>query len=157
MYLFRVRVSDGTTFFDATLLGPYELTNGRIVMATFSSAHGSASAFQKNDLIKITDFFSKIDDSKICRLKMMIRKIEEVRTSDRKIGRPEDLAFYVQAAGLFQEDEKSRIQREEWLLTHKPTEEPPHFQEDGPKPTNKLAVINKELQILGINRDRNPD
>lgn len=117
-----MRLSDGTTFFDATLLGPYELTNGRIVVTPFSASHGSAQAFQKYDLVKLTDFFSKVDDTKICRLKMMIRKIAEARTCDRKIGRPEDLAFSVQAGGLIKEDDRARQQREEWILTHRPIE-----------------------------------
>ena len=33
--------------------------------------------------------------TKICRLKMMIRKIVQLRSTDRKIGRPQELAFYM--------------------------------------------------------------
>jgi len=39
-------------------------------------------------VIKVVDFFSKLDDTKICRLKMMIRKIVEVRNCDKKINKP---------------------------------------------------------------------
>ena len=47
------------------------------------------------DVVKIVDFFSKIDMTKICRLKMMIRKIVQLGANEKKIGRPQELAFYM--------------------------------------------------------------
>jgi len=58
--------------------------------------------FSKYGAIKILDFFSKIDDTKICRLKMMIRKIVDAGHFDRKINKPEELSFYVQFNNLLE-------------------------------------------------------
>jgi len=57
------------------LLGPYEVANDKIVVSPFTAYHGNVLSFKKFDLIKIVDFFSKVDETKICRLKMVIRKI----------------------------------------------------------------------------------
>jgi len=83
-------------FFDATLLGPYDVVNNRILVTAFAGYHGTALEFKKFDVVKVVDFFSKLDETKICRLKMMIRKIVEYRTCDRKINKPEELSFYAQ-------------------------------------------------------------
>ena len=93
-------MSDGVTFFDSTLLGPYEVANDKIVVSPFTAYHGNTLTFKKFDIVKVLDFFSKIDESKICRLKMVIRKIAEVKPMDSKINRPEDLALYTQLNGL---------------------------------------------------------
>jgi hypothetical protein len=87
-------LSDGVTFFDGTLIGPYELVNGKIRVSPFTAYHGTME-FGKWDVVKIVDFFSKIDMTKICRLKMMIRKIVQVRPAEKKVGRPQELAFYM--------------------------------------------------------------
>ena len=81
-------MSDGLNFFDATLLGPYDVLNNKILVSSFSGYHGTALEFKKFDVIKVVDFFSKLDDTKICQLKMMIRKIVEVRICDKKINKP---------------------------------------------------------------------
>jgi len=98
--LLRLRLSDGTTFFDATLLGPYDVSQDKIVVSPFTGYHGNILSFKRFDLIRILDYFSKIDDTKICRLKMVIRKIGEAKMMDKKINRPEDLAFYAQIHNL---------------------------------------------------------
>ena len=51
------------------------MANGKIVVSPFTAYHGNVVSFKKFDLIRIVDFFSKIDETKICRLKMVIRKI----------------------------------------------------------------------------------
>ena len=51
------------------------MANGKIVVSPFTAFHGNVVSFKKFDLIRIVDFFSKIDETKICRLKMVIRKI----------------------------------------------------------------------------------
>lgn len=56
--------------------------------------------FSRFDVVKVVDYFSKIDPTKICRLKMMIRKIVQLRASDKKMGRPQELAFYMQVNNL---------------------------------------------------------
>ena len=68
-------MSDGSTFCDAILLGPYEIINDKIVVNPFTAYHGTTMSFKKYDIIKLIDYFDKIDHSKICRLKIMIRKI----------------------------------------------------------------------------------
>lgn len=37
----RVRLSDGNTFFDAALIGPYELANNKIRVSPFTAYHGT--------------------------------------------------------------------------------------------------------------------
>lgn len=76
-------------FFDATLLGPYDVVDNKILVSAYGGYHGTVLEFKKFDVIKVIDFFSKLDDTKICRLKMMIRKILEVRNYDKKINKPE--------------------------------------------------------------------
>jgi hypothetical protein len=49
------------TFFDATLLGPYEVANDKIIVSPYTAYHGTTLSFKKFDLIRILDFFSKID------------------------------------------------------------------------------------------------
>lgn len=89
-----LRLSDGATFFDATLVGPYDLAGSKITVSPFSAYHGT-NEFKKYDIVKVVDFFSKVDLAKICRLKMMIRKIVEVKAYSQKIGRPQELAIFM--------------------------------------------------------------
>ena len=64
------------------------MTNDKIVVSPFTAYHGNALYFKKFDVIRIIDFFSKIDESKICRLKMVIRKIGDFHSYDKKINKP---------------------------------------------------------------------
>nr|BAJ98436.1 predicted protein [Hordeum vulgare subsp. vulgare] len=138
--------------------------------------------FGKLDIVKIADFFSKIDMTKICRLKMMIRKITHIRTADRKTGRPQELAFYMQANQLAPEadipiqtpaDPDPTPHNNINISTNDPPikiceEDDPPLGKEGTQPAasqanlqaakgRTVAAINKELQILGICKDRNPD
>ena len=155
-------MSDGATFFDATLIGPYELANNKILVSPFTAYHGTME-FKKLDIIKIVDFFSKIDLTKICRLKMMIRKIAEMRTCEHKVGRPQDLSFYMQVNQLVSDQDLPPIdsppEREERRHCNevKICEDDENVREAQARPKEKKQQINKELQILGICKDRNPD
>jgi hypothetical protein len=51
------------------------VVNNKISVSPFTAYHGTVLEFKKFDVVKIVDFFSKVDETKICRLKMMIRKI----------------------------------------------------------------------------------
>jgi len=77
--ILSIRLSDGINFYDAILLGPYDIINNKIVVSPFTAYHSTTMEFKKFDIIKLIDYFNKIDHSKICRLKMMIRKIIEVK------------------------------------------------------------------------------
>ena len=130
-------------------------------MSPFTAYHGTMD-FKKWDVVKIVDFFSKIDLTKICRLKMMIRKIAEIRSCDHKIGRPQDLSFYMQVNQLVSDQDLPPID------SPPEREERRHYDEvkiceddeagrEQARPKEKKQLINKELQILGICKDRNPD
>jgi hypothetical protein len=138
------------------------------MVSPFTAYHGTME-FNRFDLIKLVDFFSKIDMTKICRLKMMIRKIVEVRSCDHKMGRPQELAFYMQI-NLFVSDAdvpplESQPEREErgagkpHEVEVKICEEDEQIREIQGKsqPEKKVSALSKELQILGICKDRNPD
>lgn len=152
-------------------------------MSPFSAYHGTME-FNRFDVVKIADFFSKIDMTKICRLKMMIRKITHLRTSDRKAGRPQELAFYMQSNQLAPEpdvpiqtppdpdpkmtlpadpeikicEEDEQLRRDISSQNRQPSQPTaPALQNGRGKPERGVAAINKELQILGICKDRNPD
>lgn len=111
----RVRLSDGSTFFDAALIGPYELANNKIRVSPFTAYHGTME-FARYVIVKVVDFFSKIDPTKICRLKMMIRKIVQLRVSDKKLGRPQELAFYMQVNNLVNDSD---------VVIQSPPDDPP--------------------------------
>jgi hypothetical protein len=104
-----LRLSDGATFFDATLVGPYELAGSKITVSPFSAYHGT-NEFKKYDIVKVVDFFSKVDLAKICRLKMMIRKIVEVKAFSQKVGRPQELAIFMTFNYPDTQEDSSRAQ-----------------------------------------------
>lgn len=110
-----MRLSDGNTFFDAALIGPYELANNKIRVSPFTAYHGTME-FARFDVVTVVDFFSKIDPTKICRLKMMIRKIVQLRGSDKKMGRPSELAFYMQVNNLVSDSD---------VVLQSPPDQPP--------------------------------
>jgi len=47
-------------------------------------------------MVRVVDYFCKIDASKICQLKIIIRKLEEVKTGDELIGRPEEISQFIE-------------------------------------------------------------
>jgi membrane-anchored glycerophosphoryl diester phosphodiesterase (GDPDase) len=69
--LFRVRLSDGRSFIDSALSGPYILSKGQIIS---QEIHQSSKITKKNDIVTI-EYFSKIDLQKMCNLQLIIRKI----------------------------------------------------------------------------------
>ena len=105
---------------------------------------------------------------------MVIRKIAEVKPLDKKLNRPEDLAFYVQLNGLVKESpvnpvgehqERQRLHPEEWILTQKGGGQSEaevkvineYESKNKGSSSERVSLISKELQILGITKERNPD
>lgn len=107
---------------------------------------------------------------------MMIRKITHLRTSDKKIGRPQELAFYMQFNQLVSDSDiliqtppdpaEDKREAHDSQPEIKICEEDEQANRDAqnhqniPNNQNKekrVSAINKELQILGICKDRNPD
>lgn len=58
-----MRLSDGIVFIDCSLVGSYSINNGKIVNSDIGQHQVE---IEPKDLVKLTDFFSKIDRRKIC-------------------------------------------------------------------------------------------
>lgn len=54
---------------DCSLIGPYCINNNKIVSLDSGQAQVELNP---KDLVKLTDFFSKIDTRRICELRIMI-------------------------------------------------------------------------------------
>jgi len=67
------------------LVGPYALLQGQIVSTEYSHSN---QRFKTYDLVKVIDYFVKIDPQKICPLRIIIRKVEEQGSCDRLMGVP---------------------------------------------------------------------
>jgi hypothetical protein len=52
-------------------------------------------------LVKVSDYFSKIDNKKICKLKIILRKMIENVNFNEKIGMPEEISQYMINHGLY--------------------------------------------------------
>ena len=78
---------------------------------------------------------------------------------ERKINQPQELAFYIQFNKIQKDDggamapASSKMDIEERIFC-RPQEE---IEQDDPNKKQRLSMINRELQILGITKDRNPD
>ncbi len=84
-----MRLSDGKSFIDCPLSGPYSLTNGQIVS---EELYQNKRQIKKCDIVHI-DYFSKINKDKMCHLQLIVRKIEPVQsnspsTNNQIIGSP---------------------------------------------------------------------
>ena len=69
------------------------ISNNRIVSVEYSH---SSQSFKPLDVIKVVDYFCKVDPSKICHLKMIIRKIEENVSWKQIQGRPEEISQFIE-------------------------------------------------------------
>jgi hypothetical protein len=67
----RLRLSDGKSFIDSPLSGPYKIKEGKIISEELYQPN---KAFKRFDIVTI-DYFSKIDREKICQLQLIIRRI----------------------------------------------------------------------------------
>jgi hypothetical protein len=46
-------------------------------------------------IIKLVDYFSKLDETRICRLKIIVRKIADVFAAQDIIGSPQEIQQYM--------------------------------------------------------------
>ncbi len=81
-----MRISDGESFIDCPLVGLYRIHNQKIVSSQLNTV---TNTFQKYDIIRVMDYFSKIEESKICPLKIIIRRMVEIGHLNEKIGFPQ--------------------------------------------------------------------
>lgn len=51
--------------------------------------------------MRLKDFFGKIDESRICKLRLIIRKIELLEKAKRRIGNPAEVSQYFQNKLVF--------------------------------------------------------
>ena len=87
-----MRISDGFNFIDCTLSGNYVLQQGTI---TETKSTNALSTFRPLQIIRVIDYFSKLDESKICRLQIIIRRIGEGDLLHEVIGNPEEIQQYM--------------------------------------------------------------
>ena len=66
-------------------MGSYSVVNSQIVATEYSSA---VQNIRPLDLVKVTDYFCKIDPSKMCQLRIILRKIELNHNHNKIIGKP---------------------------------------------------------------------
>ena len=93
MNIDRIRLSDTITFIDCTLLGNFTLQDGKII----SKEHNrSGVEFKIYDIVRLEDCFCKIDTKKMCKLRMIIRKMEHCEHYSTKINTPFELSQYTQ-------------------------------------------------------------
>lgn len=78
-------------FIDCTLSGNYLLSNGSIVEIKNGTA---VTTFKRYHTARI-DFFSKIDESRIVKLKLMIRKMHEGQACGEVIGAPQEIQQFM--------------------------------------------------------------
>lgn len=72
MHLSSIRISDSLYFIDCTLSGNYFIQNDAIIETKNSTI---LTTIKRQQFVKLIDFFNKIDDSKICKLQIIIRKM----------------------------------------------------------------------------------
>jgi hypothetical protein len=73
-------------------VGPYTIAQSRIVSTEYSR---SLQAFKRYDMVRVVDYFCKVDASKICQLKIIIRKLEEVKAGEEMVGHPEEISQFI--------------------------------------------------------------
>lgn len=78
---------------DCILVGSYSVFNSRIVATEHSAA---AQAIKPLDIIKIADYFCKIDPAKICHLRIIVRKIELCAPHNQIIAKPEEISQLIE-------------------------------------------------------------
>ena len=56
--------------------------------------------FQRYDLVRVADYFCKIDPSKICHLRIIVRKLEDPTHVGEILGRPEEISQFIENANV---------------------------------------------------------
>lgn len=56
--------------------------------------------FQRYDLVRVADYFCKIDPSKICQLRIIVRKLEDPAHVGEILGRPEEVSQFIENANI---------------------------------------------------------
>ena len=78
-------MSDGHHFVDCTLSGNYQIA-GSTICETKNAT--TLTHFRKMHIVKIVDYFSKLDETRICKLKMIVRKMIDIAPNVDMIGNP---------------------------------------------------------------------
>jgi len=55
----------------------------------------TVSSFKKLHLVKLIDYFSKIDETKICKLKIIVRKMIEHQPESQIYGVPQEIQQFM--------------------------------------------------------------
>lgn len=96
LLLSSLRLSDRQAFLDCLLVGPYAIHDSKIVSTEYSRAK---QVFQRYDLLIVSDFFVKIDTSKICHLRIIVRRLDEIAGrmgGGGMMGKPEEISELVE-------------------------------------------------------------
>lgn len=91
-----MRLSDGKSFIDSPLSGPYKISNGHIISEEQCQPN---KTIRKFDIVTI-DYFSKLNKDKICQLQLIIRKIDPISSVDSIIGLPLEISQYMENKGV---------------------------------------------------------
>lgn len=87
----------------------------------------AAQTIKPLDIIKVADYFCKIDHTKICQLRIIVRKIEFCTSHNQIISKPEEISQFIENRHL-----KNGTQAyESQYLTHAGSQEIPIKIEEG--------------------------
>jgi hypothetical protein len=78
-------------------VGPYKISESKIVSTEYNQFNQS---FKKYDFVRIADYFCKIDPSKICSLRIIVRKLEEGTHFSEILGKPEEISQFIENSHL---------------------------------------------------------
>jgi hypothetical protein len=73
---------------DCTLSGNYQIVADAICLTKNTAM---VSSFKRLHLVKLVDYFSKIDETKICKLKIIVRKMLEHHPESQIHGTPQEI------------------------------------------------------------------
>ena len=85
-------MSDSEAFLDCILVGPYSLGPQGIQSTEY--AHNNQH-FKTYHLVRVIDYFCKIDHQKMCPLRIIIRKLEEQQPTQGILGHPQEISELV--------------------------------------------------------------
>ena len=77
---------------DCTLSGNYQIT-GPFISETKNAT--TLTNFKRMHIVKIVDYFSKLDETRICKLKIIIRKMNDVAPGQEVIGSPQEIQQFM--------------------------------------------------------------
>jgi hypothetical protein len=110
-----MRITDGAHFIDCTLFGNYQISNNAIIETKNAT---TVTTFRRLQIVKLVDYFSKIDDNRITKLKIMVRKMNDAAIANEQIGYPQEIhQFMINSKGASslntdQTTKKNRVERE---------------------------------------------